>query len=209
MAFLVSTTSLNQYVWLRIFFGISALNFMLRASVPLILGALSGILCERTGIVNIGIEGMMLAGAFAAFVAKVATNSWPLAWSLFFGVAVALLVGGLMGLLHGVLSIRYRMNQIISGTVLIILAQGFTSYLFQSEWVSEGKFGPVAIPLLSKIPVIGPVLFSNAPLTYVTLILVVVVHFALFHTRWGLRTRACGEHPRAADTVGILSLIHI
>jgi len=108
-----------------------------------------------------------------------------------------------MGLLHGVLSIRYRMNQIISGTVLIILAQGFTSYLFQSEWVSEGKFGPVAIPLLSKIPVIGPVLFSNAPLTYVTLILVVVVHFALFHTRWGLRTRACGEHPRAADTVGI------
>lgn len=203
MAFLVESTSLNQYVWLRIFFGISALNFMLRASVPLILGALSGILCERTGIVNIGIEGMMLAGAFAAFVAKVATNSWPLMWSLFFGVAVALAVGGLMGLLHGLLSIRYRMNQIISGTVLIILAQGFTSYLFRSDWVSQGKFGPVPIPLLSRIPVLGPVLFSNAPITYATLILVLVVHVAIFHTRWGLRTRACGEHPRAADTVGI------
>ncbi len=203
MAFLVETTSLNQYVWLRIFFGVSALNFMLRAAVPLILGALSGILCERTGIVNIGIEGMMLGGAFAAFVAKVSTNSWPLMVSLFFGVAIALLVGALLGLLHGVFSIRYRMDQIISGTVIIILAQGFTSYLFQSEWVSQGKFSPIPIPLLSSIPVLGPVLFRNPPLTYATLLLVVIVHVALFHTRWGLRTRACGEHPRAADTVGI------
>ncbi len=132
MAILVNLdTPLRENAWLRVFFGVSALNFTLRASVPLILGALCGILCERTGIINIGIEGMMLAGAFAAFTAKVATNSWPLMASLAFGVLIALVVGGLMGLLHGVFSIRYRMDQIISGTVLIILAAGLTAYLFR------------------------------------------------------------------------------
>jgi simple sugar transport system permease protein len=203
MAVLVNTTDLRNVLWLRVLFGVSALNFTLRASIPLILGALSGILCERTGIINIGIEGMMLAGAFAAFTAKVATNSWPLLTSLLIGVAAALLVGALMGLLHGTLSIRYRVNQIISGTVIIILASGFTAYLFDRDAVAEGKFSTIAIPGLSDIPVIGNVLFSNPPLTYITLLLVVIIHIALFYTRWGLRTRACGEHPRAADTVGI------
>lgn len=203
MALLVNTTALGENTWMRVFFGISALNFTLRASVPLILGAMCGILCERTGIINIGIEGMMLAGAFAAFVAKTSTNSWPLLASLLFGVAMALAVGGAMGLLHAVFSIRYRMDQIISGTVLIILAAGVTSYLFDRNAVAEGKFGPIAIPGLSKIPVLGEVFFTNPPLTYTTLILVVVIHIGLFYTRWGLRSRACGEHPRAADTVGV------
>ena len=203
LAVVVNTTALNQYVWLRVLFGVSALNFTLRATVPLILGALSGILCERSGIVNIGIEGMMLAGAFGAFVAKVATNDWPLAASLLLGVLVALLVGGLMGWLHALLSIRFRMDQIISGTVLIILATGFTSYLFNRDSVAEGKFSAIPIPGLADIPVIGRILFDNPPITYLALILVVVVHIALFYTRWGLRTRAVGEHPRAADTVGI------
>jgi simple sugar transport system permease protein len=203
MAILVNTTALGSITWLRVLFGVSALNFTLRATVPLALGALSGILCERSGIINIGIEGMMLAGAFAAFVAKVATNDWPLFGSLLFGVAAALAIGGLMGLLHATLSIRYRMDQIISGTVIIILAAGFTAYLFDRDAVSEGKFSPVPIPLLSDIPVVGDVLFSNPPLTYTMLILVGVVHVGLFHTRWGLRTRSVGEHPRAADTVGI------
>jgi simple sugar transport system permease protein len=203
LAILVNTTALNQYTWLRLLFGISALNFTLRATVPQILGALSGILCERSGIVNIGIEGMMLAGAFGAFVAKVATNDWPLAASLLLGVLVALLVGGLMGWLHALLSIRFRMDQIISGTVLIIMATGFTSYLFNRDAVAEGKFSAIPIPGLADIPVIGRILFDNPPITYLALILVVVVHIALFYTRWGLRTRAVGEHPRAADTVGI------
>ena len=203
MAILVDTTSLGDSKWMRIFFGISALNFTLRASVPLILGAMCGILCERTGIINIGIEGMMLAGAFAAFVAKTNTNDWPLLASLLFGVAAALVVGGLMGLLHGVFSIRYRMDQIISGTVLIILAAGLSAYLFDRNAVAEGKFGTIAIPGLSQIPVLGEVIFTNPPLTYTALILVVVIHIAFFYTRWGLRARACGEHPRAADTVGI------
>ena len=203
MALVVNTTDLKNNTWLSVFFGVSALNFTLRASVPLILGALCGILCERTGIINIGIEGMMLAGAFAAFVAKTSTNHWPLMSSLLFGVVIALAVGGLMGLLHATFSIRYRMDQIISGTVLIILAGGVSAYLFDRNAVAEGKFGAIAIPGLSQIPVVGEVLFTNPPLTYTALILVIVIHIGLFYTRWGLRSRACGEHPRAADTVGI------
>ncbi|MBK8046531.1 MAG: ABC transporter permease [Anaerolineales bacterium] len=204
MAILVNTgTPLSDNKWLRILFGVSALNFTLRASIPLILGALSGILCERTGIINIGIEGMMLAGAFVAFVAKVATNSWDLMPSLAFGVVAALAIGAIMGLLLATLAIRYRMDQIIAGTVLIILASGFTAYLFQRDAVAQGKFSPVAIPVLGEIPVLGDVLFNNPPLTYTAIILVVVIQIALFYTRWGLRSRACGEQPRAADTVGI------
>ena len=192
-----------QAQWLPVFFGVSALNFTLRAAVPLILGALGGILCERSGIVNIGIEGMMLAGAFAGFVVKVATNHWPLYSSLSISVMAAMLAGGLMGLLHGLFSIRFRMDQIISGTVLIILALGLTSYLYDRDAVAQGKFSAVKIPVLSDIPVLGEVLFTNPPITFVALILVVVVHVALFHTRWGLRTRAVGEHPGAADTMGV------
>ena len=203
MAILVEITPLGEIPWMRIFFGVSALNFTLRAAIPLVLGALSGILCERSGIINIGIEGMMLAGAFAGFVAKSSTNDWPLYASLLFSVLVALGVGGLMGLLHGLFSIRFRMDQIISGTVIIILAAGLSSYLYDRDAISAGKFTPIPIPFLSEIPVIGPVLFNNAPITYVALILVFVVHVAIFHTRWGLRTRAVGEHPRAADTEGI------
>ncbi|MFN2201907.1 MAG: ABC transporter permease [Caldilineaceae bacterium] len=200
---LVNTTALGDRKALSVLFGVSALNFTLRASVPLVLGALCGILCERTGIINIGIEGMMLAGAYAAFVAKVATNGWPLGASLAFGVLAALMIGGLMGLLHATMSIRYRMDQIISGTVIIILASGITAYLFNRDAVSEGKFTAVRIPLLADIPVVGDVLFNNPPITYMALLLVVIVHVGLFRTRWGLRSRACGEHPRAADTVGI------
>lgn len=203
MAVLVNLTPLGQYTWLRVLFGVSALNFTLRATVPLVLGALSGILCERSGIINIGIEGMMLAGAFAGFVAKTSTNHWPLLNSLLYSVLIALAVGGLMGFIHALLSIRYRMDQIISGTVIIILAAGTSAYLYDRDAIAQGKFSSIAIPGLSDIPVIGPVLFDNPPITYLTLLLVVLVHIALFYTRWGLRTRAVGEHPRAADTVGI------
>ena len=122
MTILVNTdTPLRDNVWLRVLFDTSTLNFTVRASIPLILGALCGILCERTGIVNIGIEGMMLAGAFAAFVAKVATNGWPLMLSLLFGVAIALLVGGLMGLLHATLSIRYRTRRRLGLAIVLVI----------------------------------------------------------------------------------------
>ena len=204
LAMLVNTTEpFKSTQWLRLLLGVSALNFMLRAAVPLILGALSGIVCERSGIVNIGIEGMMLAGAYGAFVVKVATNGWDLTASLLAGVAAALLVGALMGGLHALLSIRYKMDQIISGTVLIILATGFTTYLFNPDMMAEGKFSPIRVPFLADIPVLGEVLFNNPPITLTALALVAVFQIGLFYTRWGLRTRAVGEHPRAADTVGI------
>ena len=137
MAILVELTTLGENKWMRVFFGVSALNFTLRAAIPIVLGALSGILCERSGIINIGIEGMMLAGAFAGFVAKSSTNDWPLYLSLVFSVIVSLGVGGLMGLLHGMLSIRFRMDQIISGSVIIILAAGLTSYLFDRDAIAD------------------------------------------------------------------------
>ncbi|MBN2007336.1 MAG: ABC transporter permease [Anaerolineae bacterium] len=208
IAILVDRTSLKE-TGLRLFFGLSALNFTLRYAVVLTLGALSGILCERSGIVNIGIEGMMLAGAFGAFVVKVLVGGLPfpedilLPISLFFATLAALVIGGLMAYFHAVLSIRFKVNQIISGTVIITLAMGLTTYLFDPDWVSVGKFGAIPIPLLSKIPVIGEVLFNNGLLTYLALILVVVTQVMLFSSRWGLRTRAIGEHPRAADTMGI------
>ncbi|HNT75377.1 MAG TPA: ABC transporter permease [Anaerolineae bacterium] len=202
IAILVNQTPLKE-TSLRLFFGRSALNFTLRAAVPLILGALSGILCERSGIVNIGIEGMMLAGAFGAFVVKVATTALPLPLSLFLATLAALAIGGAMAFILAVLSIRYKVNQIISGTVIITLAAGLTTYLFNPDWVSKGKFSNITIPLLVKIPVIGEVLFNNGLLTYLTLLLVVVTQIMLFRSRWGLRTRAIGEHPRAADTMGI------
>ena len=203
LSILVNTTSLKEVQWLRLLLGVSALNFTLRAAVPLMLGALSGILCERSGVINIGIEGMMLAGAYAAFVVKVATNHYALWFSLLLATVGALLSGGLMAFFHAVLCIRFKVDQIISGTVIIILATGLTTYLFDPDASSVGKYADVPIPLLSKIPVLGDVLFNNAPITYMALILVVVVQYMLFRTRWGLRTRAVGEHPRAADTVGI------
>ncbi len=192
----------DNSMW-RVLFGVSTLNFTLRATIPLALGAMAGILCERTGIINIGIEGMMLAGAFAGFVAKVATNDWPLMASLLVGVAAALVAGAAMGYIHALFSIKFKMDQIISGTFLILLAGGLTSYLFNPDSVAEGKFSPIAIPLLSKIPVIGDIFFNNPPITYAAFIIVIALHIGLFHTKWGLRSRAAGEHPRAADTVGI------
>ncbi|HOT92012.1 MAG TPA: ABC transporter permease [Anaerolineae bacterium] len=202
IAVLVERTALG-HTWLRLLFGKSALNFALRAAVPLTLGALSGVICERSGIINIGIEGMMLAGAFGAFVVKVKTGVLPLPISLFLATLTALLVGGAMAYIHALLSIRYKVNQIISGTVIITLASGLTTFFFNPDWNSKGKFGDIAIPLLSKIPVIGEVLFSKGLITYLALILVVALQVLLFHSQWGLRTRAIGEHPRAADTVGI------
>ena len=203
LAILVNTTSLKEVPFLRILLGVSALNFTLRAAVPLMLGALCGIFCERSGVINIGIEGMMLAGAFAAFVVKVATNHYDLWLSLLLATVGALLVGGVMAFFHAVLSIRFKVDQVISGTVIIILALGLTTYLFDPDASSTGKFADIPIPLLSRIPLVGEVLFDNAPITYLALILVFVVQYMLFRTRWGLRTRAVGEHPRAADTVGI------
>ena len=175
----------------------------LQKAVPLTLGALSGILSERAGVVNIAIEGMMLSGAMASTFVSSVTDS------LVLGVLAALVLGGLMALLHGWLSIRYKVNQIVSGTVINIFATGLTSY-FSAKFLqtyqqlnSPGTFGPAPIPVLSQIPFFGPILFNNNVFVYAMFFFLIVLHVALFYTRWGLRLRSVGEHPRAADTLGI------
>jgi ABC-type uncharacterized transport system permease subunit len=178
------------------------LQATLVAATPLTLGAMCGILCERSGIINIAIEGMMLFGAFSAIAfASIFDNLWM-------GVLGASLVGGVMAALHAWLSIRYKVDQIISGTVINILAAGGTRFLnlrmLEPAGLSApGSFDLIRIPVLADIPIIGPILFENQPIVYIMLILLVVVNFVIFKTPWGLRMRACGEHPRAADTVGI------
>ena len=175
---------------------------VLRAT-PLTLGALAGVLCERSGVVNIAIEGMMLAAAFTgALVASAAADQLV-------GLAGAVAVGGLLGLVLAVLSIRYRVDQIIGGTVINIFALGITSFLTRqvfsqySELNSPGVMRAVRVPLLADLPIVGPILFVNNLFVYAMLVLVPLLTVALFRTRWGLRVRAVGEHPRAADTVGI------
>ncbi len=169
----------------------------LRQSTPLVLGALCGLIGERSGIVNIGIEGQMLMGAFIGFLANVYTGNLLLA------VLAGIGAGALLGAFLGLMSIGLKMDQIIGGTVINILALGLTSFFYQAGLTTQGKLQPISFGALADIPLIGPVLFNNPPITYATLILVVLVHFVLFHTRWGLRTRVIGEHPSAADTVGI------
>jgi simple sugar transport system permease protein len=178
------------------------LQATLVAATPLTLGAICGIFCERSGIINIAIEGMMLWGAFTAIAfASIFDNLWM-------GVLGASLVGGAMAALHAWLSIRFKVDQIISGTVINILAAGGTRFLnlrvLEPAGLSApGSFDLVSIPVLSDIPIVGPILFENQPIVYIMLILLILVNYVIFKTPWGLRMRACGEHPRAADTVGI------
>ena len=169
----------------------------IRQATPLVLGALCGLLGERSGVINIGIEGQMLLGAFVGFLANVWTGN------LLFAVFAAVATGALMGLLLAYMSVTLKMDQIIGGTVINILALGLTGYFYQVGLTTQGKLQPITLGPLADIPIIGPALFNNPPITYATFILVIVVHYVLFYTKWGLRTRAVGEHPRAADTLGV------
>lgn len=169
----------------------------LRQSTPLILGALCGLIGERSGVVNIGIEGQMLMGAFLAFLANVYIGN------LWVATLIGALTGAFMGLLLAYMAVTLKMDQIIGGTVINILAIGITGYFYVAGLTTQGKFQPIALGFLAEIPLVGPIFFRNGPITYLAIILVFVLHYVLFYTRWGLRTRAVGEHPSAADTVGI------
>jgi simple sugar transport system permease protein len=191
---------------------VSLLRSSLLRAVPIALAALSGVLCERSAVINIAIEGMMLVGAFTAtLMGSVGQNvlEWPFALSQGLGLLSAVGLGALLGLLLAVLSVRFKVDQIISGTAINILGTGVTSFLsarILSEFTflnNPGILPPVPIPLLSRIPVIGPVFFAQNLLVYVLFLLLITVHVVLWHTVWGLRTRSVGEHPRAADTLGI------
>lgn len=222
-AFWLSSKAVRVPLWLSITFGLAfvmsfltwavagatisltgALQGTLALSVPLIFGALCGLMGERAGVINIAIEGQLLAGAFASgVVASLVGNLWV-------GLIAAPIAGVLVAWVLAVFTIRYYVNQIIVGVVLNVLVIGLTNFLYgrllspmKDVWNSPGRFDRLKIPLLSDIPIIGPVLFNQTVIVYIMYVVVAVAHVALFRTRWGLRVRAVGEHPEAADTAGI------
>ncbi|MDR0483416.1 MAG: ABC transporter permease [Cellulomonadaceae bacterium] len=175
-------------------------------AIPLVFGALGGVIGERAGVVNIAIEAQLLMAAFTgAVVGSLTANAWV-------GLLAAILAGAGVAAILGVFAINYRVEQVIVGVVLNVLIIGVTTFLF-SAWLQtdmqrlnstlEHRFPDIAIPLLSRIPIIGPALFNRPVIVYIMYVAVAAVWFALYRTRWGLRTRAVGEHPKAADTVGI------
>jgi len=173
-------------------------------AVPIVLGAMGGLMCERVGVTNIAIEAQLLAGAFMAAVVSSITDNF------FLGLISAMIGGALVSLVLAVFAIKYLAQQIIVGVVLNVLVIGITSFLFQ-QWLTQdaenvnfpGTLDIIKIPFLSDIPVIGPVIFENRITVFVALIFVPTLYFILFKTKLGLRARAVGEHPLAADTVGI------
>jgi simple sugar transport system permease protein len=179
------------------------LETAVQRATPITFAALSGVLCERSGIVNIAIEGMMLAAALCAALFGSLTHS------LWGGLLSSLAIGGVLGALLAVLSIRFKVNQIISGTAINILSIGLTSFIsakflaVYQHLNDPGKFPNLPVPLLAKVPIVGPVFFENNIIVYIMFALLVIIHVMLYYTPWGLRTRAVGEHPRAADTLGI------
>ena len=171
-------------------------------SVPITLGALAGILCERSGVINIAIEGMLLAGAFTGAVGASLTNLW-------IGIFIAMLTGVFLAWILGVFSIRYRVDQVIVGFAINFFALGITSFLTFRVLAINPDYNylvpvmPISIPLLSKIPFFGQIFFVQTIFVYFSFVAVAVLTWALYRTRWGLRTRAAGEYPKAAGTLGV------
>ncbi len=176
----------------------------LTVSTPLIFGSLGGVISERVGVVNIAIEGQLLAGAFVAAMVATFTGS------AIAGLLAAMVAGAAVSAVLAAFAIKYLVDQVIVGVVLNVLVIGLTSFLYSTVMTADPdlfnkpeRFERIAIPLLSDIPVLGPILFNQTIIVYLMFALVPAVWFALFKTRWGLRLRSVGEHPKAADTVGI------
>ncbi len=173
-------------------------------STPLILAAIGGLYSERSGVVNIGLEGLMITGAFTAAVTTIVTgNPW-------IGLAAAVVAGVLMAIPHAVASITFKADQVVSGVAINFLALGLSIYLVKYLYDGAGKtptvpelLHQVPVPLLSDIPVIGPSLFNQFPTTYLAFLVVIVTYIVLYHTSFGMRLRSVGEHPHAAETAGI------
>lgn len=173
-------------------------------AVPLIFGSMSGLICERSGVINIAIEGQLLASAFVSGV--VASLTHKTIW----GLIAAPIAGATIAFLLATFAIKFSVDQVILGFVLNVLVIGLTDFLYkkllvpyQETWNTAPTFGHIELPILSKIPILGPIFFSQSIVVYLMFAIVATITFALFKTKWGLRTRAIGEHPTAADTVGI------
>lgn len=175
----------------------SVLVFGWGYAVPLVLAAMVGIIGERTGVVNIGIEGQMLMSAFASFFGSVITGNIYL--GMMIGIAAGLIMGGFLA----VAAVKWEMDQIIAGVVINIVAAGLTSFFYAPGKTLPQLVPVISIPILSDIPLIGPVFFRNGIFALATLFIVLAVNFAIFKTRWGLRSRSVGEYPSAADAAGI------
>lgn len=188
---------------LAMMFNTAVFAAALRMATPLIFAALGGIISERSGVVNIALEGMMLVGSFAAMFVTYHTG---LPWV---GALGAMVAGGLVGLIHAIFCVRYRANQVVTGTAINIFAGGLTVFLLRHFFGTAGTspsvpvIRDITLPVISRIPWIGNILGRQNPLVYLALLAVVVVHILIYKTAWGLRLRAVGEHPQAADTVGI------
>ena len=176
----------------------------LSLAVPLIYGSLAGVIGERVGVINIAIEGQLLSGAFTAAIVASVTGQ-PL-----LGLIAAMVAGMLVGMVLAAFAIKYFVDQVIVGVVLNVLVVGLTSFFFSQVLAPNAavlntppRFDRLPIPVLSEIPIIGPVLFRQTVVVYIMYVVVALVYIGLFHTKWGLRLRAVGEHPTAADTVGI------
>jgi simple sugar transport system permease protein len=189
----------------------------LRVATPIVFAAMCGVMCERSGVINIGIEGMMLMAAMLGYAVNLFAFQWLMGpvgvetagvLSRLLGVLLGVLGAVALAWLHATISIRFKVDQVISGTVINILSIGITGYIYR-QFLSQdlppgpGTFPLLSIPLLSGIPFLGPILFAQKPLTYLMILAVFFIHYMLFYTPWGLRTRAIGEHPRAADTLGV------
>lgn len=172
-----------------------------RLATPLIYASVGELFAERSGVLNIGLEGIMLFGAFAGYAAGTVTGSPVI------GLLAAIVVGLLLGLLFAVFTVTIKANQIVVGTALNMIGLGLTGFLYRTWFDTSTKnaptFNPVEIPVLSQIPVLGDIFFKHSILVYATLLLVPLAAFVLYRTGFGLAVRATGEHPKAADTVGI------
>jgi general nucleoside transport system permease protein len=173
----------------------------IRMATPLAFAAMGGVYSERSGVINVGLEGMMLTGAFTGAMGSLLFgNPWM-------GLLCAALGGGAMGLIHSFVCVTLRANQIVSGIAINIFALGMTSFFLRAFFGIQGMqnvpyFTPTAIPLLGDIPIVGPILFQHGAIVYLGYLVVPVSMFILYRTTWGLTIRGVGEHPRAADTVG-------
>ena len=195
---------------------VGMLNATIVRSIPIVLGALAGVLCERVAVINIAIEGMLLGGAFVAVVVaslfpkgegEVLLLGAPIGGWV--GILAAMAAGVALAWVLAVLAVRYRVDQIIVGVVINIFVLGLTSFL-TIRWLASNAhlnnapiFKPLEIPILSRVPVLGPILFSHTIFIYGAFLTVAILAYGLFYTRWGLRSRAVGEHPKAADTLGV------
>ena len=189
-------------------FVVALATAAIRLAVPILLATLGEIITERSGVLNLGLEGVMVMGGVAGFMAAYYLQSGPLAAvSTWLGLGAGMVAGMLMGLILAGLSVTLHADQVIVGVTLVVFGQGIANYLYRQAFSSltarTNGLPPVSFPVLSSIPVLGPILFNHDATVYLTAFLVFLVWFLLFRTTWGLRIRSMGENPAAGETSGL------